>query len=127
LDDTDSSLTVSVRDDSPIITTEDKVIVKAKSEGKIIDKIDLPVGAIKPLDVPVDNTDIFTFTATNSPNDTITGFSDKVKNDPSILVKNYNSLDFSEQDTVRYIDKDCQFNVDTAVEIDDEHKKIFDL
>jgi hypothetical protein len=77
--------------------------------------------------VPLDNADIFNFTSTNTPGDTITGFSDKVKNDPSILVKNYNGLDFSGQEKVKYISGDCQFNVDTVVENDDVPKKIFDL
>jgi hypothetical protein len=115
-------------EESEIITTEGKITVVAKSGEDILDEIDLFVGSVEPLDVPLNSTDIFTFTMTNNPGDTITGFSDKVKNDPSILVKNYNGLDFSGQEKVKYISGDCQFNVDTTLAHQSgEHKKIFEL
>jgi hypothetical protein len=53
----------------------------------------------------------FKLETTTNPYDTVLGFSDKVNDNPELLNEaGINALDFSVQNTVKFISKNCHFD-----------------
>jgi hypothetical protein len=101
-------LTIEV-DSVEIITTSSQITVTA-SDGEQSISMTIEVGSLQEFPAPIDG-NIFELDETFVPGDTIKGFSSAVLSHPENL-KIYNTLDFSIQSSVKYIDGNCNFSKD---------------
>jgi hypothetical protein len=62
----------------------------------------------KYLTIPIDST-YFKFSTTDTNDDTVVGFSEKVVKDPSLIPLKYNAIDFTTNTNIKYVDGDAKF------------------
>jgi hypothetical protein len=102
------TLTLTLVDESAAFH-ENGLLIEA-TDGVNNTSVTVVVGKIESKPV-LFSTDYFELRQQEQPGDTVVGFSQAVKNNPQLLINaEFNALDFSKQNKIKFIDGNCQFD-----------------